>query len=82
MREAARADEAVEKRHAPVAALGRALPHRLRRPARAGAVRHRAGRRRSSGCGVESARALVGMDFDGYAIGGLAVGEPQAAMLA
>src|SRR5215211_50166 len=31
---------------------------------------------------VESARALVGMDLKGYAIGGLAVGEPQAAMLA
>jgi len=31
---------------------------------------------------VESARALVGMDFQGYAIGGLAVGEPQAVMLA
>jgi queuine tRNA-ribosyltransferase len=30
---------------------------------------------------VESARALVGMDFQGYAIGGLAVGEPQAVML-
>jgi queuine tRNA-ribosyltransferase len=29
----------------------------------------------------ESARALVGMDFDGYAIGGLAVGEPQDVML-
>jgi queuine tRNA-ribosyltransferase len=29
-----------------------------------------------------SAKALVGMDFDGYALGGLAVGEPQAAMLA
>jgi queuine tRNA-ribosyltransferase len=28
-----------------------------------------------------SARALVGMDFPGYAIGGLAVGEPQATML-
>jgi queuine tRNA-ribosyltransferase len=28
-----------------------------------------------------SAEALVGMGFDGYAIGGLAVGEPQAAML-
>src|ERR1700693_5295949 len=28
-----------------------------------------------------SARALVEMDFDGYAIGGLAVGEPQDAML-
>lgn len=29
-----------------------------------------------------SARALVGMDFPGYAVGGLAVGEGQAAMLA
>jgi queuine tRNA-ribosyltransferase len=29
-----------------------------------------------------SARALVDLDFDGYAIGGLAVGEPQATMLA
>jgi queuine tRNA-ribosyltransferase len=31
---------------------------------------------------VESARALVGMGFDGYAIGGLAVGESQDVMLA
>jgi queuine tRNA-ribosyltransferase len=30
----------------------------------------------------ESARALVEMEFDGYALGGLAVGEPQAVMLA
>lgn len=30
---------------------------------------------------AQSARALVGMGFDGYAIGGLAVGEPQAVML-
>ncbi len=30
---------------------------------------------------VQSARELVGLGFDGYAIGGLAVGEPQAAML-
>ncbi|MFC5068430.1 tRNA guanosine(34) transglycosylase Tgt [Flaviflagellibacter deserti] len=29
---------------------------------------------------VESARALVKMDFPGYAIGGLAVGEPQEVM--
>jgi queuine tRNA-ribosyltransferase len=29
----------------------------------------------------ESARALVDLAFDGYAIGGLAVGEPQEAML-
>jgi queuine tRNA-ribosyltransferase len=31
---------------------------------------------------AESARALADMDFPGYAIGGLAVGEPQEAMLA
>jgi queuine tRNA-ribosyltransferase len=31
---------------------------------------------------IESARELVAMDFPGYAIGGLAVGEPQALMLA
>src|SRR6187200_3205288 len=31
---------------------------------------------------VESARTLAGMDFHGYAIGGLAVGEPQEVMLA
>ncbi|MES2907044.1 MAG: tRNA guanosine(34) transglycosylase Tgt [Pseudomonadota bacterium] len=30
----------------------------------------------------ESARALVDMDFQGYAVGGLAVGEPQDVMLA
>ena len=30
----------------------------------------------------ESARELVALGFDGYAIGGLAVGEPQAQMLA
>jgi queuine tRNA-ribosyltransferase len=30
---------------------------------------------------AESARALTGMDFHGYAIGGLAVGEPQDVML-
>ncbi|WP_430912309.1 tRNA guanosine(34) transglycosylase Tgt [Methylobacterium sp. sgz302541] len=31
---------------------------------------------------VESARALADLDLKGYAIGGLAVGEPQAVMLA
>src|SRR5436190_3873720 len=31
---------------------------------------------------LESARALTDISFPGYAIGGLAVGEPQAAMLA
>ncbi|MBX6427118.1 MAG: tRNA guanosine(34) transglycosylase Tgt [Variibacter sp.] len=34
-----------------------------------------------AGLRVESARALVAMDFQGYAIGGLAVGEPQEVML-
>jgi queuine tRNA-ribosyltransferase len=34
------------------------------------------------GLRAESARALAGMGFDGYAIGGLAVGEPQDVMLA
>ncbi|HET7715009.1 MAG TPA: tRNA guanosine(34) transglycosylase Tgt [Bauldia sp.] len=31
---------------------------------------------------VKSAEALVALDFDGYAIGGLAVGEPQETMFA
>jgi queuine tRNA-ribosyltransferase len=31
---------------------------------------------------IESARALADMDFQGLAVGGLAVGEPQAVMLA
>jgi queuine tRNA-ribosyltransferase len=31
---------------------------------------------------IESAKELVGLDLKGYAIGGLAVGEPQAEMLA
>jgi queuine tRNA-ribosyltransferase len=31
---------------------------------------------------IESAEALVDMEFDGYALGGLAVGEPQEVMLA
>jgi queuine tRNA-ribosyltransferase len=30
---------------------------------------------------IESARALADMEFNGYAVGGLAVGEPQAVML-
>ena len=30
---------------------------------------------------IESARTLAAMDFEGYSIGGLAVGEPQAVML-
>ena len=33
------------------------------------------------GLRAESARALTAMGFHGYAIGGLAVGEPQEVML-
>ena len=65
----------------PVAALGRAQQGRVRPSRQAGPslVRHRASvypdlRERS-------ARALMAAGFDGYAIGGLAVGEGQAAML-
>jgi queuine tRNA-ribosyltransferase len=36
----------------------------------------------SPGLRIESAGGLVAIGFDGYAIGGLAVGEPQATMLA
>jgi queuine tRNA-ribosyltransferase len=35
----------------------------------------------NTGLRLQSARALTAMDFQGYAIGGLAVGEPQAVML-
>jgi queuine tRNA-ribosyltransferase len=35
-----------------------------------------------AGLRAQSARALTDIDFHGYAIGGLAVGEPQAVMLA
>ena len=47
----------------------------------AGAVRHRAGRRRSGIADDERARRWSISAFHGYAIGGLAVGEPQAVML-
>ena len=36
----------------------------------------------SRACAQASARGLVEIGFHGYAIGGLAVGEPQAVMLA
>ena len=35
----------------------------------------------TSACAAQSARELVGMGFQGHAVGGLAVGEPQATML-
>ena len=46
------------------------------------ALRHRAGRRLPGLASSESAAALTEIGFDGYAIGGLAVGEGQARMLA
>ena len=68
-------------RHATVAALGRALQARLRkrRPpaARCSASCRAATIRRLR---EESARALIDIGFDGYAIGGLAVGEAPEVM--
>ena len=66
-----------------VAALGRAL-------AQAPSASQPRARRCSASCRAatmpelraDSAEALVGIGFDGYAIGGLAVGEPQEVMLA
>ena len=54
---------------------------RLRRAAGAGDLRHRPGRRRDRTCGSRARARWPRSDFDGYAIGGLAVGEPQAVML-
>ena len=63
-------------------ALGRALQAGLR-TLRSGprAVRHRTGWRRSRAARRERTRASVDLGFDGYAIGGLAVGEAQSVML-
>src|SRR6185437_15158033 len=64
-----------------LAALGRAQQAGVRECARrAGIVRHRPRRRRSGAARRERAGA-VDIGFDGYAIGGLAVGEPQEVML-
>ena len=65
-----------------VAPLGRALEGRVRgdERTRPSLVRHRAGQRLSRSR-ERSARALIELGFDGYAIGGLAVGEGQGAML-
>ncbi len=62
------------------AALGRALQGRLRRPARQGRCSASSRAATIRACGVESAEGLAAMDLKGYAIGGLAVGEPQAVM--
>ena len=74
-------DQGDRARDGTVAALGRALQDGVRRPAGQGDVRHRPGRRHSRHCAMRSAQALKAMDLKGYAIGGLAVGEPQAVML-
>ena len=75
----ARGDRA---RHAIVAALGRAQQTRLRGRAREG-MRCSASCRAAtiSRCARRAREALVDIGFDGYAIGGLAVGEPQDVML-
>mgnify|MGYP003693583853 CR=1 FL=1 len=44
-------------------------------------VRHPAGRRWTRNCAAISAEQLIEIGFDGYAVGGLAVGEGQAEML-
>jgi queuine tRNA-ribosyltransferase len=80
MRRHCRRSEGNRARHAIVAALGRALQDGVRRPAGQGDVRHRPGRRQSAPARRE-AQALAAMDFKGYAVGGLAVGEPQEVML-
>jgi queuine tRNA-ribosyltransferase len=54
----------------------------LRAPGLRHAVRHRPGRRRADLRGAPARGRWSRSAFDGYAIGGLAVGEPQAVMLA
>ena len=67
---------AVERTSAWAAARP-AQPH----PCGPGAVRHRPGRRGRPRCAAESAERTVALDFDGYGIGGLSVGETRAEML-
>ena len=67
---------------APVDDMGRARPARLQGPAglrRCSASCRAASIRR---CGPRARRALIEIGFDGYAVGGLAVGEGQAMMFA
>ena len=67
-------------------ALGEAVARGVRSRRRAcrarGAVRHPAGRRSTRTLRKASADALIDIGFDGYAVGGLAVGEGQEAMFA
>ena len=48
------------------------------RRARPGALRHRAGRRRSRSCAARARAATAALGFDGYAHGGLGLGEDAA----
>ena len=69
-------------RHAALAALGRALQARVRAGARAGhALFGIVQGGDDPALRLQSARALIDIGFHGYAIGGLAVGEPQEVML-
>ena len=70
-------------RDAAVVALGRALANAPSRRARSRATRCSAScRAATTSClRAESARRSPASDFQGYAIGGLAVGEPQEVML-
>ena len=61
-------------------ALGDALQDRVRRAAGPRLFRHRAGRRIRRICARARREQLQEIGFDGYAVGGLAVGEGQAAM--
>ena len=63
---------------APLDALGRALPARLAARGRATACSASSRAASFPSSGAKSAAALVELGFDGYAIGGLAVGEAQA----
>ena len=67
---------------AAVAALGRALQARIRTTRGVARCSPSSRAARTSTCGSRARRALADMDFQGYAIGGLAVGEPQDVMLA
>ena len=50
-------------------------------PRRPGAVRHRPGRHRRGAADARAPSRTAALDFDGYGIGGLSVGETRAEML-
>ena len=57
--------------------VGRAGPRPRTHRGRPGAVRHRPGRHRRGAAGRERRSARSPLDFDGYGIGGLSVGESR-----